>query len=397
MRLPLLVCIHLSKQLEGSNMKVGLLPLVFSLLLIGACSDGSDSSSNDPLPVYDFSKVDALLQTFLDESKGLEGLSVALVDRVQGTIHEASFGDYSSDTIVQLASVSKFTSATLLMAIHEDDTVVFDVDAPIANYLPWSGVYGASTTTQLLSNTSGIPGLGGDIEPHECQYDPDDTLEDCARLIYATELLGTTPSGTAFYYGGSQWHLAGAVAAQVTNSEWNQAFDRYIAQPCDLEVYETGNTAQNPLAFNGNSDSLLGRSNPHAGGGAIANIRDMAKLLLLHIREGMCGDNRILSPEAVSFMQVNRKAGLPATPSFAESRSYGMGWWGRDELPGVFYDSGAYGSVVWIDTKRMIGGFVAVEDLPLTGDFAKSWDLVLNEIIPLVGELVDEARNGSVE
>lgn len=377
--------------------KVLLRSICCSSLLLGACSDGSDSNRADPLPVYDFSEVDQRLQQLVDDSSVLEGISITLVDKLQGTVHEASFGDHSLDIVVLLASVSKFPSATLLMAIHEDDSIDFDVDAPISGYLPWDGVYGKVTSTQLLSNTSGIPGLGGDIELHECQYAPDDTIEECAGLIYSTELPGTQPPGTTFHYGGSPWHLAGAVATQVTNAELNQAFDRYIAQPCGLEVYEIGNTATNPEQFNGHPDSLAGRSNPHAGGGAIGNMSDMAQLLLLHIREGMCGDTRVLSPEAVSFMQIDRMAGLVINGSTFGANIYGMGWWGREDLPDVIYDIGAYGSAAWIDTKRMIGGFVAVDDYTFTGGFVQSWTLVVGEIIPLVGELVDEARQELTE
>ena len=61
-------------------------------------------------------------------------------------------------------------------------------------------------------------------------------------------------------------------------------------------------------------------------------------------------------------------------------------------MPDVIYDTGLYGSVAWIDTKRMIGGFVAVEDYALEGGFIQSWNLVLDEIIPLIKELVDDAR-----
>lgn len=367
------------------------------LLATYACSDGSDSRSDRNLPVYDFSEVDAQLQQFLDEQAALNGISVILVDRLQGTIHKASFGDHTPDTVVLIASVTKFSTATLLMAIHDDDALEFDVDASIDNYLAWEGVYGDRTTTQLLSNTSGIPGISGGNEDHACQYDADDTLERCAMHNYATELPGTKPPETVFDYGGSQWHLAGAVATQVTNSEYSQAFDRYIAQPCALEVYEVGNTATDPLHFTGDPDSLTGRGNPHGGGGAITNMQDMAELLLLHIREGKCGDNRVMSPEAVAFMQVDRKGDLPSTVAAWEDRSYGMGWWGNEALPDVIYDSGLYGSIAWIDTRRMVGGFVAVEDYATTGASFQTIRFVQNEIIPLVGELVDEAREAAIE
>jgi hypothetical protein len=57
----------------------------------------------------------------------------------------------------------------------------------------------------------------------------------------------------------------------------------------------------------------------------------------------------------------------------------------------VIYDAGVYGSVAWIDTQRMVGGFVALDDYSKMSA-SVSWKLVLDEIIPLVGEIVDEAR-----
>ena len=49
------------------------------LLLLTACSDGSNNSFTSP-PDYNFDTVDAQLQQFLDESRVLDGISVILVD-----------------------------------------------------------------------------------------------------------------------------------------------------------------------------------------------------------------------------------------------------------------------------------------------------------------------------
>jgi CubicO group peptidase (beta-lactamase class C family) len=344
--------------------------------------------------VYDFSAVDARLQQFIDDRDSTEGISITIVDRVQGTVHEAAFGDHPENIVVLLASVSKFASVSLLMAIDEDDSIDFDIDAPIREYLPWEGVYGEPTTAQLLSNTSGIPGGWlreiGLYGVHNCQFDPDFDFEECAKLIYSTELPNSSPPGTVFDYGGSQWHLAGAVAMQVTNSDWNQVFDKYVAGPCELDVYRYGNMVGRESEFTGHPDSLGGLGNPQPGSGAISSMQDMAKLLLLHIREGKCGNNNVLSQDAVRAMQVNRIEGL--TNVFLPGRTYGMGWFGREDLPPtVFYDPGGYGSVAWLDTQRMVAGFIAIDDYSKS-TYSDSQELTLYEIIPLVGQIVDEAR-----
>jgi len=340
--------------------------------------------------------VDARLQQFLDESERYDGISVTLVDELQGTVHEAAFGDHTTDIVVMLASSSKMPAATLLMALDDDEGLNFDVDAPISQFLPWEGVYGDRTGAQLVSNTSGIPGLSslanlegdlGNLLLHSCQFFPVGTLEECGQIIYSTELNGTVPPDTTFDYGGSQWQLAGAVAEQVSNSSWRQTFDEYIADPCELEVFQFGNIIGNPQAWSGHPDSLLGLDNPNIEGGAISNLQDYAKILLMHLRGGMCGDNRVIDGESVAFMQVDR-GGVHGTP-------YGMGWWitpAEDGgQPTIFWDPGAFGSIAWLDMERRIGGFVAIDDYS-TYTATDPVTLVLGDIIPLVAEAVDAAR-----
>ena len=357
-------------------------------LLLTACSDGSDNPP-ERVPEYDFSTVDARLQQFLDESDRYDGISVTLVDRLQGTVHEAAFGDHATDIVVMLASVSKVPSASLLMALDDDASLDYDIDAPIERYLPWPGVYGDRTSGQLVSNTSGIPGLASaaNYGPHLCQYATAWQLQDCARLIYAWELPDTEPPDTSWDYGGSQWHLAAAVAEVVSNSSWRQAFDDYIAGPCQLEVFQYGNMWEDLTRWNGHPDSLEGLDNPSIEGGAISNLQDYAKLLLMHLNGGVCGETRVLSEESVAAMRVDRggKHGEP----------YGLGWWivpaedGGE--PYLFWDPGAFGSVVWLDTARMIGGFVAIDVYTSIGA-PEPIRLVMNDIIPLVAQAVDEAR-----
>lgn len=355
-----------------------------------ACSDSSDRQPPAAPPSYDFSAVDERLQQFLDESEIYEGISIILVDETQGTVHEAAFGDHTTDIVVLLASASKMPTATLIMALDDDETLDFDVTARIERYLPWDGVYGDRTSEQLLSNTSGIPGLSSLpllVALHGCQFLPAGTLEECGRIIYGTELPGTVPPDTNYDYGGSQWHLAGAVAEQVVNSGFRQAFDEYIAAPCELSVMQYGNYLQALGTWTGQPDSLVGLDNPSAEGGGISNLQDYARLLLMHLRGGRCGDTQVIDEESVAFMQIDR-GGKHGTP-------YGLGWRIEPDEnggePTLYRDPGLFGSVGWLDTGRRIGGFVAIDNYSALSD--EPGDLVLNEIIPLVARAVDEARS----
>ena len=365
-------------------------------LFVAACGgdSGSDRDENvtpppEPVPEYDFTTVDDRFQRFLDENEVFDGISYTLVDAQQGVVHESALGDHTLDIVVMLASTSKVPAVTLMMAVNDDESLDYDVEASIDNYLPWEGVYGDRTTVQLVSNTSGIPGLGsiGEYGSHICQYIAAGTLEACGETIYSTLLPSTRGPDEAFDYGGSQWQLAGTVVEQVGNQTWRQAFSEYIAEPCELEVFQFGNMWSDQGAWTGNPDSLQGLDNPNIEGGAISNMQDYAKLLLLHLRGGKCGDNQVLSKSSVDFMQIDR-AGKFGT-------SYGMGWWiiaNEDgSAPTLFHDPGLYGAISWIDIERGIGGYVAVDDYTrvASGD---SIGLVLNEIIGLVATAVDEGR-----
>ena len=166
--------------------------LLCSLILLGGCDGNSNSRPKppEPKPEYDFSAVETRFQQFLDESDVYDGLSFTFVDMDQGVVHEAALGDHTLDIVVLLASASKMPVAATLMALDDDESLDFDVEATIDNYLPWDGVYGDRTAVQLLSNTSGIPGLASlaSYGPHLCLLDPTAQLEACAELIYTNEI-----------------------------------------------------------------------------------------------------------------------------------------------------------------------------------------------------------------
>ncbi len=378
-----------------------LLTTFVTACLLSACAGGGGGSNNNSVvnqvAEYDFKAVEAALQEFLTENGRFDGITITLVDREQGTVYEGAFGDHSLDIVVQLASASKMPSVSLLMALDGDESLNFDISAPIDNYLPWDGVYGDRTTEQLVSNTSGIPGLErgfADYGPHECQFSIDANLLECAETLYTVLVPGTVPPATQFDYGGSQWQLAGAVAETVTNSTWNQAFAKYIGEPCGLDVFTYGNMTFDIDGWTGHPDSLAGQQNAHVEGGAISNMQDYAKLLLMHLRGGRCGDNQILSQQAIDAMQADRAGPLGGTGA---GTGYGMGWWiwyGTATNNEVVYDPGTFGAISWLDMERGIGGYVGVDDYDRPASNAVT-TLVLGTIIPTQQAAVDAARSAA--
>jgi len=383
-----------------------LLALAASLILASGCSDSPDSPLSPAVPQFDFSAANTWLATFVEEEPAFDGASMMIVDRNLGVIHVNSTGTHSDDTLYLLASVSKIPSVSLLMALADDPALDFDIDTPIENYLPWMGVYPGITTAQLLSNTSGIPGLlaqfAGNYGVHTCQYaapgqlEASDSLLSCAEAIYQAPLADTVPPGTRFDYGGSQWQLAGAVAEVVGGDSWNNLFARYLGEPCGLEVYEFGNMFSDTSAWTGFADSLIGQENPNIEGGAMSNLADVTTLLQMHLNDGMCGNNRVMSAASAQRMRTDVGTALGSRDWLNDGRGYGLGWWippaPEGEAPTLFQDGGAFGSVTWIDTERGYGAFVALAKYDDIVAARRGPSRIIPELTPVIDAAIDEAR-----
>lgn len=360
----------------------------------GSSADGDSGTGDGPGGTMDFSEADAAFVGFLEGSPIFNGISYVVVDGEQ-VLHTAVFGDHSEDLVVMLASTSKVPAVMTLLALEEDPNVAFRMDQPIGEVLPFDGVYGDRTPSQLVSNTSGIPGLRAleDYGDHLCQFNnlPFTTFEACGETLFSVELDDGNEAGSIFDYGGSQWQLAGVTASIAANSEWNQLVDQYLVKPCGLEVFTFGNMWLDLTAWDGSPGSLKGQHNPSVEGGAITNLADYAKLLQIHLNGGYCGDTRVLSEASLASMRIDRGGVVPNDPT-----PYGLGWWISSDNPGVYHDPGAFGAISFIDIERGIGGYVAIDDYSAV-DAGAPIGLVRRTIIPLLQASYDAASGASGE
>ena len=358
----------------------------------GSSGDRGSGTDDDPGGAMDFSEADAAFVGFLEGSPVFDGISYVVVDGEQ-VLHTAVFGDHTEDLVVMLASTSKVPAVMTLLALEEDPDVAFRMDQPIGEVLPFEGVYGDRTPAQLVSNTSGIPGLRAleDYGDHLCQFNnlPFTTFESCGETLFSVELDDGNEAGSVFDYGGSQWQLAGVTASIAANSEWNQLVDQYLVKPCGLEVFTFGNMWLDLTAWDGTPGSLKGQHNPSVEGGAITNLADYAKLLQIHLNGGYCGDTRVLSEASLASMRIDRGGVVPNDPT-----PYGLGWWISSDNPGVYHDPGAFGAISFIDVERGIGGYVAIDDYSAV-DAGAPIGLVRGTIIPLLQAAYDAASGVS--
>ena len=321
---------------------------------------------------YDFSAVSPIIQAFVDDND-LNGAGLIVVDRDDGVVYEDYWGVFDADRISLIASASKMIVAGVLFRLQDDG--LLDLNAPVADAVEWGQGNPTITPAQLLSNSSGLVGLFPDtgFGPHACQWEPSGTLQDCAEEIFTTpdDDADTVAPDTEFRYGGGQWQVAGGVAEAVSGKSWAQLVTEIYTEPCGLETLAFNNHwfqippngVDHPVVFD--PSMLAPTLNPNMEGGAYTNAGDYAKLLLMQLRGGMCGDTQVLSQAALDQMHTDRigptYGGSATFPGLAQpNMGYGMGWWvGRDS--GLIIDGGAFGTVPWLDLEDGYGAYLVLE------------------------------------
>jgi CubicO group peptidase (beta-lactamase class C family) len=335
------------------------------------------SETTTPAPeeserAYDFSAIDPIVQEFVD-ANGLNGAALVVVERDDGIVHEQYWGEFDADRVSLVASASKMLVAGVLMRL--DDQGLLDVDAPVADAVVWGAGNPTVTPAQLLSNSSGLVGLGPDVayRPYLCQFLPVGDLQSCGSGIFTTpeDDADVLPPDTEFRYGGGQWQVAGALAEAVSGRSWDALLAETYRDPCGAASLgfnnhwtQFGLDFDYPEAFGGDPASLTPTANPNIEGGGYTTARDYARILLMHLNEGRCGDEQVLSAEAVARMHADR---VGATYGTADGGGgYGLGWW-IDPATGRLTDPGAFGAVPWLDLGGGHGAILVIEADGTTG------------------------------
>ena len=323
----------------------------------------SESSTTPPATrETTLAELDPVVTSFLERA-GLNGAGLVIVDRDEGVVYEEYWGELGPDRVSLIASSGKMIAAGVLL--HLDDAGLLDIDAPIAAVLPAGSDHPDITAAQLLSNSSGLVGLDPDpaYAPYICQYTPDRILQDCVDQILTTpdDDADVVPPDTQFRYGGAQWQIAGGVAQAASGRSWEQLLDDVYRAPCGVESLGFNNhflqlgAEGYPRAFNGDPTTLAATENPNIEAGAYITAADYAQILLMHLRDGRCGTNQVLSPAALDRMHLDR-----TESTYEADTSYGMGWW-IDSETGIITDPGIYGSMAWLDIDDGYGAYLALE------------------------------------
>lgn len=337
--------------------------LIIATLLLSSCWAAAAD---------DFSAIDRKIEAHIAKME-LPGAGLLVIHDGK-IVHETFFGGYDADTVIPIASATKWLTAATILTLIEDG--ILDLEAPISTYLPAFAFNekGKITMRHLLSHTSGISsshGLPGGFRA---------TPRECAELI-ARQPLESTPR-EFFAYGGQAMQVAAGIAEKQTGQTWHDLFEERITKP--LRMQDTG--------F-GPAELI---KNPMAAGGAISSLRDYGKFVMMLSQGGKTpAGKQVLSEEALEAMlsqqtnQAKPKNGFDKLMSGARRGHdpYGLGCWiDRVDSKGrvvAASSPGAFGFTPWIDREHGVAGVFMVQ----TG---------LGSFLPTMG-LVGEIQKEVVE
>lgn len=336
-----------------------------------------EDAGEEVVPTLDFSEFDRAIEDFIADEK-LQGASAVVVHGKYGQVHQRGYADYAADRLYLIASTSKILSVGVMLRLA--DQGLLDFDEPISTYLAEWGKYKENITlAQMFSNSSGMIGLTDNpiYARYLCQYmTVVGTLAECAKMIYATDdQIDLKTPDTEFHYGGGQWQLAGGIGEVMAKKKWSDLVAETYIEPCGAATLAYTNQYQQatlstlgtgavsyPDFFSGDPSTLPMTDNPSVEGGAYIAAEDYGKILLMHLRKGLCGSERVLSEAAVQRMQTDRIGEVYQGKTSSEVlQGYGLGWWIDRENRGVVVDPGAYGAVSYLDVGRNYGVFIAVQ------------------------------------
>lgn len=290
------------------------------------------------LPVYPDNVQRESLQTALDEMVDVLELpgAVMLVGRNGVERTRVMSGDFDANTVVSVASASKWVSSAVLMRLVEQG--VLSLEAPLNSYIPeLTGHWADTTLRQLLSHSSGAS-WGHAIEnPPSMSYG-----EHVEQLI---QIPVKNDPGVVFAYGGISMQIAGYAAEQASGKRWSQLFDELVATPSEMEQSVYGH----PFWHSPGTEI----HSPNLAGGLYASGQDYFNFLTtLFPNETGRG---LLAKGTIDQMESDLTSSLvQIVPGPRSDWFYGLGLWCEAPLAGrcmQVNSAGAFGTFPWVDRE----------------------------------------------
>jgi len=305
-----------------------------------------------------FEPLSRALQNIADKTG--KGVAMVLI-KDNRIIYENYFGELSADSVIPIASATKWVTTILILDLFEDG--LLDMDTPVSDYVP--SLHNEARTGKqeldqykddilvrhLLSLQTGLSGETGHQEP---------SLKAQAEALGKADLAYRP--GTVVNYSSAGFEMAGYLAELTTGKPWREIFAERLKGPLGLTsmVYCTAPRQR-----------ICDHGNPRLSGGIISDLRDYAKITSMLLNKGVYRDvntgveTRILEASTVDQMFTDQGSGIPKGRLFNLARgdndSYGFGTWiksrnGDGVDPVIVSDPGAFGMYPFVDLEKNFAG-----------------------------------------
>ena len=346
----------------------------FSLGLLLAVATSAASATARPAATPDFSAVTSYMDAGWP-SLQLPGAAL-LVVKDGKVVYEKYFGAYTPQTVVPIASSSKWLSAAVIMTLVDEGKI--DLDAPVSRYLPrFTGDKAGMTIRQMFSHSSGLVDFPG-------AWDYGISMGDYADRVAREGVMAGAP-GTGVRYASASMQVVGAIAEKVTGKSWNALFVEKIGQPCEMTSTTYALRPEN--------------RNPMLAGGARSSLRDYGHFLEMIAAKGVYKGRRVLSEKAIREMQKDQTGALPllraSNDRMGRASHYGLGEWLDVQAPDgrtiQISSPGAFGFRPWLDLDRNLSGVFMMQRAPGGPGANETFDPW--KLIDRVHQAVDAAKS----
>jgi CubicO group peptidase (beta-lactamase class C family) len=294
----------------------------------------------------------------------------------------------TDDTLFWIASMTKPVTATAVMMLYDEgklkpSDLVSKYIPEFANLKTPSGQPANLTITHILTHTSGLGEASG---------------EEARKAKTLKELVPFWVAKPTAFEPGSKWaycqsgiNAAGRIVEVISGMSFDEFLQKRLFNPLGLKdttFYPTEEQRQRLVTAYAKKEGELeavppradfgSKDNPPQGnGGLFSTARDYARFCQLLLNGGTLDGKRILSANALKFINTPQTGDIPT--GFFQNETFGnrgknYGWGlgtcvlkepheGVAEVlsPGSFGHGGAWGTQAWIDPKKGVAYILMVQ------------------------------------
>lgn len=253
--------------------------------------------------------IDALVEKAQKQWK-VPGLSVAVVkdgevflSKGYGVLEQGKKEKVDSETLFAIASNTKGFISSAIATLIADGKL--DWDDKVTTYLPYFEMYDPYVThdltiRDLLCHRVGLGTFSGDAIWYKSQLPAEEIVKLAKHVPQAYAFRG------GYGYSNLMFIAAGEVIKAVTGQSWNEYVKESFFQPLGMDRTIT---STNELATKGNAAtphktklnentpiSWANWDNMGAAGGIISSANDMAKWMIMHLKNGVVDRDTLLHP-----------------------------------------------------------------------------------------------------